>query len=67
MATSPMSAYRHAEAKIPFRVSLVTSTPRMEPTNRDIDMDDGRGAARGILFGLLLCAPFWVGVYAMLF
>jgi len=65
MATSPMSAYRLAEAKIPFRV--VTSVPRTEPTNPDTDMDHGCGAARGILFGLLLCVPFWVGVYAMVF
>jgi hypothetical protein len=67
MATSPMSAHRVAEATIPFRVSVVTSVPRIEPTTLDADIDDGCGAARGIFFGLLLCVPFWVGVYAMLF
>jgi hypothetical protein len=67
MATSPVSAYRVAEAKIPFRITVVTSAPRIEPTPLDADTDDGRGAARGILFGVLLCSPFWVGVYAMLF
>jgi hypothetical protein len=41
--------------------------PRIEPTSPDTGIDDGRGAARGILFGLLLCAPFWVGVYALFF
>jgi len=39
----------------------------MTATTLDADIDDGRGAARGILVGLLLCVPFWVGVYAMLF
>ena len=67
MATSPMSAYRVAEAEIPFRVSAVASVPRMRATTLDADIDDGSGAARGILFGLLLCGPFWVGVYVMLF
>ena len=39
----------------------------MEATGLDADIGDGCGAARGILFGLLLCVPFWVGVYLMLF
>jgi hypothetical protein len=67
MATSPMSAYRVAEATIPVRVSVVTFVPRIEPTTLDADIDDGCGAARGILFGVLLCAPFWVGVSLMVF
>ena len=68
MANSPMAAYRAVdESQIPFRVSVVTSVPRIEPRSPDNDIDDGRGAARGILVGLLLCVPFWVGVYAMLF
>ena len=67
MATSPMSAYRVAEAKFPFRVSVMTSVPLIERTRPDTDIEDGRGAARGILFGLLLCVPFWVGVFAVLF
>jgi hypothetical protein len=67
MATSPMSADRAAEVKTPFRVSVITSVPRIKPTTLDADINDGCGAARGILFGLLLCTPFWVGLYAMLF
>jgi hypothetical protein len=67
MATSPVLAYQAAEAKIPFRVRVITSVPRIEPTTLDADIDDGCGAARGIPFGLLLCAPFWVGLYAILF
>ena len=66
MATSPMPAYRAADA-IPFRGSAVTAVPRMTATTLDADIDDGLGAARGMLVGLLPCAPFWVGVYAMLF
>ena len=66
VATSPMSASRVAEAGIPFRVTAIESVARIEPT-LDADIDDRCGAARGLLFGLLLCAPFWVGVYAMLF
>ena len=66
MATSPMPAYRATDAEIPFRRSAVTSVPRMTATALDADIDDGRGAARGILVGLLLSVPFWVGVYAML-
>jgi hypothetical protein len=62
-----MSAYRVAEAEIPFRVSVVTSVPRMEATSLDTDFRNGCDAAQGILLGLLLCAPFWVGVYVMLF
>jgi hypothetical protein len=68
MATGAMSAYRvDHESQIPFRSDVVTSVPRIEPTSSDTGIDDGRGAARGILFALLLCAPFWVGVCAMLF
>ncbi len=68
MATGAMSAYRVAhESQIPLRVSVVISVPRIEATSSETGIDDGRGAARGILVGLLLCAPFWVGVYALLF
>ena len=67
MATSTMPAYRAADAEIPFRGSAVTSLPRMTATTLDAAIDDGLDAARGILVGLLLCAPFWAGVYAMLF
>jgi hypothetical protein len=67
MATKAMSAYRGAEVKTPFRVSVITSVPRSEPTTLDADIDDGCGAARGILFALLLGAPFWVGLYAIIF
>ena len=66
MATSPMRAYRAADAEIPFRGRSLTAVPRMTATTLDADIDDGRGAARGILVGLLLSVPFWVGVYAML-
>ena len=62
-----MSAYRVAEAEIPVRVSVVTSVPRLEATSLDTDFRNGCAAAQGILFGLLLCVPFWVGVYVMLF
>ena len=67
MATSPMLSYRVVETGIPFKVSVITAGPIIEPTISDTNIDDGRSAARGILFGVLLCAPFWVGVYAMLF
>ena len=29
--------------------------------------EDPCGAARGMLIGLALCTPFWVGVYQLLF
>jgi hypothetical protein len=67
MASSPMTTHRVAAAKIPFRVSAVTSVPRIDPTSPHTHIDDGRSPARGILFGLLLCVPFWVGVLAILF
>ena len=67
MATSPMSAYRVAEAKFSFRVSVMTWVALIEPTSPETDIEDGRGAARGILVGLVLCVPFWVGVYSLLF
>ena len=68
MATDAMSAYRVArESQIPLRVNVVTSVPRIESTSPTAGIDDGCGAARGSLVGLLLCAPFWFGVYAMLF
>jgi len=67
MATSPMAAYRVVEEQIPSKISLGTSVPRIEVTTPDTGIDDGLGAARGILVGLVLCVPFWVGVYAMLF
>jgi len=67
MATRSMPTYGAADAEIPFRGSAVTSVPRMTATTLDADHDDESGAARGILVGLVLCAPFWVGVYAMLF
>ena len=41
--------------------SGVTSVPRIKATSLHADSVDGCGAARGILFGLLLCASFWVG------
>ena len=62
MAASPAPVYRVAhEAKILWRVSGV---PRIKATSLHADEC---GAARGILFGLLLCAPFWVGVYLLVF
>ena len=61
-----MYGYRGAEAKIRSRVSIVTRVSRSEPTTLDADIDDGCGAAQGILFALLLCTPFWVAVYVML-
>ena len=67
MATSPMSAYRVTEAETPFWVSVVTPVPRFEATSPDTHIDDGLDAARGILVAFVLCVPFWVGVYAMLF
>jgi hypothetical protein len=39
----------------------------MEATTVDDYNADPLRAARGILFGLLLCAPFWLGVCLMLF
>ena len=67
MATSPLPAYRAAEAKMPLQVGGITSVPRIEPMILDGDCYAGCDAARGILFGLLLCVPFWVGIYSMLF
>ena len=69
MATSPLAPYRVAddESQIRLQVSVVTSALRIESMTPDADFEDGRGAARGILVGLLLSVPFWVGVYAMLF
>ena len=62
-----MSAYRVAEAERPFQVRVVTSVPRMEATSLDTDFRTGGDVAQGIVLGLLLCAPFWVGVYVMVF
>jgi hypothetical protein len=68
MAANPAPAYRAAyDAKIPFRLSVVKSESRMDATIRPSDIDEALGAARGILFGLLLCAPFWVGLFVVLF
>lgn len=68
MAASLAPVYRVAhEAKTFCRVSGVTSVPGITATNLRADIVDGGGAARGILFGLLLCAPFWVGVSLMVF
>ena len=69
---SPLSAgdvhvYRVAhEAKITCQRG-VKSVPRIAPISLHADSVDGCCAARGILFGLLLCAPFWVGLYLMVF
>ena len=66
MATYRTPAYGAAyEAKIPSGVNVAKFVPRMEATGLDADIGDGCGAARGILFGLLLCTPFWVGVYRL--
>jgi hypothetical protein len=60
-----MAAYRAADdAKSPFRLRVVTSVPYKTVTTLDAYIDDGLGAFRGIPLALLLCAPFWVGVYA---
>ena len=68
MAASLAPAYRVAhEAKTLCRVSGVTSVPRITATSLHADMVGGCRAARGILFGLLFCAPFWVGIYLMVF
>ena len=68
MAARPTPLFRFAhEAKMALRVSVVTSVPRMEATRLDDDLVDPLRAAQGILFGLLLCSPVWVGVCAMLF
>jgi hypothetical protein len=66
MAAYPTPVFGAAyEAKIPFGGNVVKSVPRMEATRFDADIGDGCGAARGILFGLLLCTPFWVGAYLL--
>ena len=66
MAASLAPVYRVAhEAKTLCRVGAVTSVPRITATSLHADTVDRCGAARGILFGLLLCAPFWVGIYLM--
>ena len=67
MATTSMSSYRAHEAEIPFRVTVITSVPRIEATGFDAEIVDPLAAARGILLGLLLCVPFWVGVYLLIF
>jgi hypothetical protein len=67
MATRPDVGVSSRRGEVSFRVSVMTSVPLIEPTRPDIDIEDGRGGAKGILFGLLLCEPFWVGVYALLF
>jgi hypothetical protein len=68
MAARPTPVYRPAhEAEMFFRLGVVTTVPRREATRLDDDIANRLGAAGGILFGVLLCSPFWVGVYAMLF
>jgi hypothetical protein len=67
MASDPMSAYRAPEAEILRHDSVVSSVKLTEPTTLDANTDDGCGASRGFLFGLLLCAPVWVGIYRMVF
>ena len=69
---SPLSAgdahvYRVAhEAKI-LGQRGVKSVPRITATSLHADSVDGCCATRGILFGLFLCASFWVGLYLMVF
>jgi len=47
--------------------SHVTSVPRIAVTRLHADLVDRCCAARGILFGLLLSASLWVGLYVMVF
>ena len=46
------------------RLSALPSKPvRRSPATDPLDCHDPLAASRGTLFALVLCVPFWVGVY----
>jgi len=69
---SPLSAsdahvYRVAHEANTRGQRRVKSVPRITAISLHADSVDGCCATRGILFGLFLCASFWVGLYLMVF
>jgi len=69
---SPLSAGDAHVYRVAHEVKIlgqrgVKSVPRISATSLHADSVDGCCATRGILFGLFLCASFWVGLYLMVF
>ena len=66
MATRLARVHRAYDAEIPF-IRVASKPVRRIPATDPLDAHDPLGASRGILFALLLCVPFWVGVTLMVF
>ena len=66
--SAPALAYQSfsdADALVFRRVEAVAA--HTETGDRSEEATDVCAPARGILVGLVLCAPFWIGLYVMLF
>ena len=68
MVAAPAQAYqsfRDADALVIRHVGKVAA--HTEAGDRSEEAIDLGAPARGILVGLALCAPLWIGLYVMLF
>ena len=68
MVAAPAQAYQSfsdADAPVIRHVGKVAA--HIEAGDRSEEATDLCAPARGILVGLALCAPFWIGLYVMLF
>ena len=64
MAASPAAVYRGECSHL--RV-VEKAVPRVAPRTHHPGIGDPLDPARGILFGLLLGVPFWIGLSLVLF
>ena len=68
LVAAPAQAYQsfyEADAPIVRHVRKVAAYT--EPGDRSGEATYSSAPARGILVGLVLCAPFWIGLSVMLF
>jgi hypothetical protein len=67
MATRLARAHgAYDDAEMPF-IRVASQPLRRIPATDPLDAHDPLTAARGTIFALLLCVPFWVGVYLIVF
>ena len=68
LVAAPAQAYRSFyDADAPVIRHVRTVAARIESGDRFGEANNSSAPARGILVGLILCAPFWIGLYVMLF
>jgi hypothetical protein len=68
LVAAPAHAYQSFyEADTPVVRHVRKVAARIEAGDRSEEAANSSAPARGILVGLALCAPLWIGLYVMVF